>query len=62
VMRLEVKNPADMDPVLDMDKTFTTCLKCRNGVLLPLSDTPDGAPIMYKAGSATIRSAASTYE
>jgi hypothetical protein len=39
-----------MDPVLDMDKTFTTCLKCRNGVLLPLSDYGrDGAPIMYKA-------------
>ena len=28
-----------------MDKQFTSCLKCRNGVLLPLSDYGrDGAP------------------
>jgi len=47
-MRLEVKMP-DF-PVTDMDKAFTTCLKCKNGVLLPLSDYGrDGAPIMYKA-------------
>jgi hypothetical protein len=33
-----------------MEKTFPECLKCKNGLLLPLSDYGrDGAPIMYKA-------------
>jgi hypothetical protein len=47
----EVKHP---DPrtirIIIMEEKFTTCLKCRNGVLLPLSDYGrDGAPIQYKA-------------
>ena len=33
-----------------MDKNFTECLKCRGGVLLPLSDYGrEGATILYKA-------------
>jgi hypothetical protein len=33
-----------------MDTNFPECRKCRDGVLLPLSDYGrDGAPIMYKA-------------
>ncbi|HSG28472.1 MAG TPA: hypothetical protein VLA34_08340 [Candidatus Krumholzibacterium sp.] len=33
-----------------MPETFTGCLKCNKGVLLPLSDYGrDGAPIRYKA-------------
>ena len=32
------------------DRSFPACLKCNNGVLLPLSDYGrDGAPIRYKA-------------
>jgi hypothetical protein len=32
------------------DHSFPACLKCHNGVLLPLSDYGrDGAPIRYKA-------------
>ena len=32
------------------DQSFPACLKCHNGVLLPLSDYGrDGAPIRYKA-------------
>ena len=32
------------------DRSFPACLKCDNGVLLPLSDYGrDGAPIRYKA-------------
>jgi hypothetical protein len=32
------------------DRSFPACLKCHNGVLLPLSDYGrDGAPIRYKA-------------
>jgi len=32
------------------DKGFPACLKCENGILLPLSDYGrDGAPILYKA-------------
>ena len=32
------------------DPSFPACLKCHNGVLLPLSDYGrDGAPIRYKA-------------
>ena len=34
----------------NMPEDFTKCLKCKNGVLLPLSDYGrDGAPIRYKA-------------
>lgn len=34
----------------DMSEDYTKCLKCKNGVLLPLSDYGrDGAPIRYKA-------------
>jgi hypothetical protein len=37
-------------PGRDMEKPFTSCLKCNKGTLLPLSDYGrDGAPIMYKA-------------
>jgi len=33
-----------------MEETFPACLKCNQGVLLPLSDYGrDGAPIKYKA-------------
>lgn len=33
-----------------MPETFTGCLKCNKGVMLPLSDYGrDGAPIRYKA-------------
>ena len=33
-----------------MEQHETECLKCHNGVLMPLSDYGrDGAPIMYKA-------------
>jgi hypothetical protein len=33
-----------------MELAFPECLKCRSGVLLPLSDYGrDGAPITYKA-------------
>ncbi|MCD6418325.1 hypothetical protein J7M00_06040 [bacterium] len=33
-----------------MEKAFPKCLKCEDGVLLPLSDYGrEGAPIMYKA-------------
>jgi len=33
-----------------MPEDFTECLKCKQGVLLPLSDYGrDGAPIRYKA-------------
>ncbi|MCK4549810.1 MAG: hypothetical protein KAU49_06560 [Candidatus Krumholzibacteria bacterium] len=33
-----------------MPEVFTECLKCKKGVLLPLSDYGrDGAPIRYKA-------------
>jgi hypothetical protein len=32
------------------DRSFPACLKCNQGVLLPLSDYGrDGAPIRYKA-------------
>jgi len=32
------------------DRSFPACLKCKDGVLLPLSDYGrDGAPIRYKA-------------
>jgi hypothetical protein len=32
------------------DRSFPACLKCNEGVLLPLSDYGrDGAPIRYKA-------------
>jgi hypothetical protein len=32
------------------DRGFPACLKCNNGVLLPMSDYGrDGAPIRYKA-------------
>ncbi len=32
------------------EKRFTACLKCNEGVLLPMSDYGrDGAPIRYKA-------------
>ncbi|MCE5271609.1 hypothetical protein LLH00_10045 [bacterium] len=32
------------------DQSFPTCLKCKQGVLIPLSDYGrDGASIMYKA-------------
>jgi hypothetical protein len=34
----------------NMAENFTECLKCKKGVLLPLSDYGrDGAPIRYKA-------------
>lgn len=34
----------------NMPEVFTECLKCKEGVLLPLSDYGrDGAPIRYKA-------------
>ena len=34
----------------NMPEVFTECLKCKVGVLLPLSDYGrDGAPIRYKA-------------
>ena len=50
VMMMEVRSGSIHDPEFMMEKEFTTCLKCRNGVLLPLSDYGrDGAPIMYKA-------------
>ena len=33
-----------------MEKIYTECLKCHDGVLMPLSDYGrDGATIMYKA-------------
>jgi len=33
-----------------MEKAFPGCLKCKTGILIPLSDYGrDGAPIMYKA-------------
>jgi hypothetical protein len=47
VMEVSCRAPG---PVSDMEKEFTDCLKCKGGVLLPLSDYGrDGAPIMYKA-------------
>ena len=34
----------------DLEGNFPKCLKCTNGVLVPLSDYGrDGAPITYKA-------------
>ncbi len=34
----------------EMPDTFTSCLKCNKGILIPLSDYGrDGAPIRYKA-------------
>jgi len=51
VTMMEVKKPDHIViRTIMMDKNFTDCLKCKNGVLLPLSDYGrDGAPIMYKA-------------
>ena len=35
---------------MDVSSKFTSCLKCNNGVLLPLSDYgQDGAEVTYKA-------------
>ncbi|TFG66617.1 MAG: hypothetical protein E4H28_01405 [Gemmatimonadales bacterium] len=35
---------------MDTSNHFTPCLKCKAGILLPLSDYGrDGAPIRYKA-------------
>ena len=43
--RFTVKRPGG-----DMPDTFTGCLKCNKGILIPLSDYGrDGAPIRYKA-------------
>jgi hypothetical protein len=35
---------------MEMDHQFPQCLKCKGGILIPLSDYGrDGATIMYKA-------------
>jgi hypothetical protein len=37
-----------------MDTDFPNCLKCHEGILVPLSDYGrDGAPIQYKAWACT---------
>jgi hypothetical protein len=37
-----------------MEKAFPGCLKCKVGILIPLSDYGrDGAPITYKAWACT---------
>ena len=42
------------DVVADEKARFAQCLKCKEGVMLPLSDYGrDGAPIKYKAWACT---------